>query len=110
MLINAKINKLYQYCFDCFVYYRRKTSTAEVPGTPYRMSGTLEFSSYASIAAGRSEMFEVRSTEFRTQSWQSAAEHTRYKIPPSAAFLYGVPGTSDLICYSLKLLFSMTFR
>ena len=32
------------------------------------LADTLEFSSCASIAAGRSEMFEVRSTEFRTQS------------------------------------------
>ena len=66
-----------------WTYYRRIASKVEVPGTPFRISSTLEFSSCASIVADR----------------------TRYKIPLSAVILYAVPGTSDLISYSFKLLF-----
>ena len=42
---------LYWLCYEnkngCVIYYPGIVSTAEVPGTPYRISGTLEFSCIA---------------------------------------------------------------
>ncbi len=65
-----------------YVFYRGVASTVEVPGTVYRISGTLEFSECASIASGRSELFEraqhasfERSPDNRRRSAQGKKFH-----------------------------------
>ena len=42
--IKAGFTGFRQQRSGCVYYYRRITNKAEVPGTPYRMSGTLKFS------------------------------------------------------------------
>ena len=114
---------LYWLCYEnkngCVIYYPGIVSTAEVPGTPYRMSDTLEFSciadqerasdafadSCASIVPDRralSERAEYASFARRSGNRRRRARGTKFHLVPR--FLYGVPGTSnftddDLYCY-----------
>ena len=92
----SQITGFRQQRSGCVYYYPGIASRVEVPGTPYRMSGTLEFSSCASIAPDRralSERAEHASFARRSGNRRRSARGTKFHLVPR--FLYGVPGTSD---------------
>ena len=67
------------------LYYRRKVSNVEVSGTPYRISGTLEFSSCVSIAADRralSERAKHASFARRSDNRRRSARGTKFHLVP----------------------------
>ena len=95
---------LYWLCYEnkngCVIYYPGIASTAEVPGTPYRISGTLEFSSCASIAPDRRALSErAEHASFARKSGNRRRSARSTKFHSVSAVLYDRPGTSDLIWF-----------
>ena len=100
MLIKTGLQAFYQQRSGCVIYYPGIASTAEVPGTPYRMSGTLEFSLCASIAPDRRPLSEcAKRTSLGRRSGNRRRSARSTKFHSVSAVLYDRPGTSDLIWF-----------
>ncbi len=100
----ARYFRLHQYRSGCF-FYPRMASKAEVPGTSYRISGTLEFSSCASIASPRRPLFERAKRESlgrRGDNKRRSKRSTKFHLVPRFCMVFPALRTFSeysLYCY-----------